>query len=83
MYQNYPNPFNPTTVISYSIPMEGLVTLKVYNTLGEEVINLVNEVKQAGNYEVKFDASKFPSGIYFYKLQGGDFVKVKKMMLLK
>jgi hypothetical protein len=81
--QNYPNPFNPTTAIRYSVPMEGLVTLKVYNTVGEEVIILANEVKQAGIYEVEFDASNLPSGIYFYKLQASSFVQVKKMILLK
>ena len=81
--QNYPNPFNPTTAISYSIPIQGLVTFKIYNTLGEEVMTLANEVQQAGNYEVKFDASNLPSGIYFYKMKSSDFVQVKKMLLIK
>jgi hypothetical protein len=83
LYQNYPNPFNPATIIRYSIPIEGLVTLKVYNTIGEEVITLANELKQEGNYEVEFDASDLSSGIYFYKLQTSDFSQVKKMILLK
>jgi Secretion system C-terminal sorting domain len=81
--QNYPNPFNPSTIIKYSIPNKGLVTLKVYNTIGEEVATLVNELEQAGNYEVEFNASSMPSGVYFYKLQVGDFVDAKKMILLK
>jgi hypothetical protein len=83
LQQNYPNPFNPTTSIRYSIPMESFVTLKVYNTVGEEVMTLANEFKQAGNFEVKFDASNLPSGIYFYELQASDFVQVQKMILLK
>jgi agmatine/peptidylarginine deiminase len=81
--QNYPNPFNNSTVIKYSIPKEGLVTLKVYNLLGEKAAKLVNETKQTGNYEVSFDAAGLPSGIYFYRLQASDFVETKKMVLLK
>jgi uncharacterized delta-60 repeat protein len=81
--QNYPNPFNPGTIIKYSIPSEGLVTLKVYNTIGEEVATLINEVKRVGNYELEFNASSMPSGVYFYRLQAADFVETKKMILLK
>jgi hypothetical protein len=88
--QNYPNPFNPSTKIRYSIPsvtlsgVEGsLVTLKVYDVLGNEVVTLVNEEKPVGNYEVEFNASGFASGIYFYKLQAGSFNQVKKMILMK
>jgi hypothetical protein len=81
--QNYPNPFNPTTTISYSIPREGLVTIIIYNAIGEEVTILVNEVKQVGTYDVSFDATALPSGIYFYRLQVGSFVKTKKMVLMK
>jgi DNA-binding beta-propeller fold protein YncE len=81
--QNYPNPFNPTTVINFSIPESGLVTLKVYNTLGQEVAELVNAVKAAGNYEVNFDASQLATGMYIYKIQAGNFTATKKMMLLK
>ncbi len=68
LFQNYPNPFNNSTVIKYSIPQEGLVTLKVYNLLGEEVARLVNDIKQTGNYELSFDATGLPSSIYFYRL---------------
>ncbi len=81
--QNYPNPFNPVTKIKYSIPSSGLVTLKVYNIIGEEVASLVNEIKDAGSYNISFDASKFASGVYYYKLQSGDFSNVKKMIILK
>jgi photosystem II stability/assembly factor-like uncharacterized protein len=81
--QNYPNPFNPTTTVRYSIPKEGLVTLKVYNVIGEEVAGLVNEIKQAGNYNLTFDAVNLSSGVYLYKLQAGSFVETKKMVLLK
>ena len=81
--QNYPNPFNPSTTISYSIPVKSRVTLKIFNALGKEIITLVNEEKSEGNYDVKFDASGIPSGIYFYKLNAGEFSSTKKMILLK
>ncbi|MEQ8192799.1 MAG: T9SS type A sorting domain-containing protein, partial [Candidatus Eremiobacterota bacterium] len=81
--QNYPNPFNPNTNISYSIKEEGLVTLKVYDVLGKEIAVLVNENKPAGIYEVSFNASNLPSGMYIYKLQSGSFTDVKKMLLTK
>ncbi len=81
--QNYPNPFNPTTKIKYEIPKTSLVTLKVYDVLGREVKTLVDESKAAGSYEVTFKAIDLPSGIYFYRIQAGDYVKVKKMVLLK
>ena len=81
--QNYPNPFNPSTKISYSIKEEGLVTLKVYDVLGNEIATLVNENKPAGNYAADFNSSQLPTGIYIYKLQAGDFVSSKKMILLK
>lgn len=81
--QNYPNPFNPSTTIKYQVPMNGLVSLKVYNLIGQEVATLVNEIQNASAYEASFDASKLSSGIYFYTLRSGNFVETKKMMLLK
>jgi hypothetical protein len=81
--QNYPNPFNPSTVISYQIPVNGTVSLNVYDVLGTKIASLVNEEKPAGNYEVDFDAAALSSGIYFYKLQAGSFVETRKMILLK
>ena len=82
--QNYPNPFNPSTKINYSLPVEGNVTLKIYDILGREVRTLINnEMKSAGQYTINFDASTLPSGVYLYRLQSGDFVQVKKMMLIK
>ena len=83
LYQNYPNPFNPSTKISWQSPVSSWQTLKVYNILGREVATLVNDYKPAGNYEVEFDASNLPSGIYFYRLKAGSFVQTKKMILLK
>ena len=81
--QNYPNPFNPSTVISYSIPADGFVSLKIYDILGREVGNLVNEEKLAGTYAVNFDASKLPSGVYIYSLKANDYIKIRKMTLVK
>jgi hypothetical protein len=81
--QNYPNPFNPVTVINYSIPKAGLVTIKVYDVLGREVKTLVNENKPAGNYNIEFNAAKFASGVYFYRMHSGDFSETKKFVLLK
>jgi Secretion system C-terminal sorting domain len=81
--QNYPNPFNPSTVIKYSIPENGFVTLDVYNLLGEKVASLVNGVQEAGRYEVNFNASSLASGIYVYSLKSGSFSSVKKMLLMK
>jgi hypothetical protein len=95
---NYPNPFNPSTIIKFTIlqsPLPGgdgrggLVTLQVYDVLGNEIATLVNEEKPAGNYEVEFNSAgtscdlSLPSGVYFYQLQAGDFVETKKMLLLK
>jgi hypothetical protein len=83
LIQNYPNPFNPSTTIKYQIPNAGIVVLKVYNTLGKEVATLVNAEKPAGSYDIEFNASALSSGIYFYKLQIGNFVETKKMILLR
>lgn len=81
--QNYPNPFNPSTTISFSIKEAGQVTLKVYDILGNEVSTLINEVKQPGRYDVRFEAASLPSGTYFYKLVQGKNSEIKKLMLLK
>jgi len=81
--QNYPNPFNPTTTIQYQLPQDARVTLKVYDILGSEVTTLVNEEQEAGYKEVQFNGNGIASGMYVYRLQAGDFVSTKKMMLLK
>lgn len=81
--QNYPNPFNPTTKIDFSIPVSGLVTLKVYNILGQEVATLMNGEMKAGNYRVDFNTDNLSSGTYFYKLTAGSFTSVKKMLLMR
>ncbi len=81
--QNYPNPFNPTTKISWQSPVGSQQTLKIYDVLGKEVATLVDEFKPAGKYEVEFNASSLPSGIYFYQLRVGSFIQTKKMVLMK
>jgi hypothetical protein len=81
--QNYPNPFNPSTTIRFSVPEIGLVTLKVYNILGEQVATLVNSELAKGRYEIHFKGNEFSSGIYFYTLKAGNYVSTKKMILLK
>jgi len=83
LYQNYPNPFNPSTTISYNIPQDGIVTLKIFNVMGEEVETLYNAFQKAGAYNASFDASKLTSGVYFYSINVGDFSATKKMMLIK
>lgn len=81
--QNYPNPFNPTTTISYTIPKDGMVTLKVFDVLGREVETLVNEEQKIGRYEVQFNGSRLASGVYFYQLKSGSYLSVKKMLMVK
>jgi len=81
--QNFPNPFNPNTLIKYSIPKSSQVSLKIFNTLGQEMETLVNEEKQVGTYEVNWNASNLQSGVYFYRLQASSFVQTRKMILLK
>ena len=81
--QNYPNPFNPATTITYSIPKESQVSLKIYDVMGREVVELVSGKQSTGSYNVEFDAASLASGTYFYKLVAGDFISVKKMVLLK
>jgi hypothetical protein len=83
LFQNYPNPFNPTTVISYSIPQSGVVTLKVFDTLGREVATLVNREQKSGNHNVSWQANNYPSGVYLYKITVGSFSETKKMILQK
>lgn len=81
--QNYPNPFNPSTSIEYQVSNSELVTLKVYDILGNELKTIVNKVHSPGNYKINFDASGLPSGVYFYRLQAGEFVSSRKMILMK
>ncbi len=83
LMQNYPNPFNPITYINYQLPEAAMVSLVVYDVLGSEVANLVNGVKSAGYYQVMFDGSNLPSGVYFYRLQAGTFSETKKLILMK
>jgi len=83
LHQNYPNPFNPSTTISYQIPEESYVTLKVFDILGRELAVLVNEEKPVGIYNIKYDATNLSSGIYFYTIKAGDFIQTKKFILLK
>lgn len=83
LYQNYPNPFNPSTKISYNIPAHTFVTLKVFDALGKEIAVLVNKEQPAGLYEINFDASQLSSGVYFYRIETGSFVKTNKMLLMK
>ena len=81
--QNYPNPFNPITRIRYQIPEPSLVTVKVYDVLGNEIASLLREEKIAGSYEIEFNGSSLTSGIYYYRITAGSFSQTKKMILLK
>ncbi|HCY76554.1 MAG TPA: hypothetical protein DHV28_11590 [Ignavibacteriales bacterium] len=91
LLQNYPNPFNPSTKISWQSPVGGWQTLKIFDVLGNEVVALVNEYREAGKYETEFNAEKLSSGVYYYQLRAGDpstssgqgFVETKKMIYLK
>jgi hypothetical protein len=82
LQQNYPNPFNPSTTISFSVGRQAFVSLRVFDLLGSEVASLVNEKKDVGKYEVVFDALNLSSGVYFYRLSVGDFLKTNKMVVL-
>lgn len=83
MKQNYPNPFNPSTKIEYSIPYSENVLIKVYDVLGREVETLLNEYKNAGTYEIEFNATELTSGLYFYKIISGNKTETRKMMLVR
>jgi hypothetical protein len=81
--QNYPNPFNPATVIPFSLPRESRVRLEVFNIIGERVALLIDEVRPAGTYGERFDASRLASGVYVYRIRANDFVKALKLLVLK
>ncbi|UCF64837.1 MAG: T9SS type A sorting domain-containing protein, partial [bacterium] len=83
IYQNYPNPFNPETNIRFGIPTASHVKIEIYNTLGQKVVELINEYKPAGYYSVSFNASKYASGIYIYRMVAENYQEIKKMMLIK
>ena len=83
MIQNYLNPFNPSTTINYSIPELSFVTVNIYDVLGSEIATLVNEEKPAGEYEVEWNPSNVPGGVYFYQLKSEGYVETKKMVLMK
>jgi len=83
LHQNYPNPFNPVTKIKFDIPKSGFVKIIIYDLLGREITQLVNQQMHAGSYNADWDAANYPSGVYFYKLVAGDFVETKKMVLVK
>ena len=81
--QNYPNPFNPATKITYQLPKASHVTIKVYDIIGNEIKTIVNQQAAAGEYSVDFNAYKYGSGVYFYQMQAGNFIEIKKMILMK
>jgi hypothetical protein len=83
LLQNYPNPFNPSTTIRYELAKESFVSLKVFNLFGEDVARLVEGTLKAGVYTFQFDASKLVSGVYFYRLQAGEYLETKRMILLE
>jgi len=83
LHQNYPNPFNPTTIIAFEISDRANIQLTIYDAAGKEIKVLVNGIKSAGKYEIEWDASEYPSGIYFYKLESNSLSETKKMALIK
>lgn len=83
LQQNYPNPFNPTTTIRYSLPQNSFVSIKVYDIAGKEIATLANEEQSQGNHNIEFNASNLASGIYFYRIQTGNYTDTKKLILLK
>ncbi len=83
LYQNYPNPFNPSTTLRYDVPVDGKILLQVFNILGQEVATMVNEEQKAGRYSVRFDATRFASGVYFYRMHADGFMQARKMIVVK
>ena len=83
LYANYPNPFNPMTTIRYTLPKSSTVSLTIFNLIGQEILALVDDTRPAGEYEVQWNASNLPSGLYVCKMQAGEFVATKKLVLLK
>jgi hypothetical protein len=83
LYQNYPNPFNPVTTIKFDLPEAVQVSLKIYNTIGEQLTVLINTELEAGNHQIEFDASHLSSGIYFYELRAEEYKETKKMLMIK
>jgi hypothetical protein len=83
LLQNYPNPFNPSTTIKYALPKPEHVTITVYNTLGQEIEKLVNKPMPIGHHHVEFNAQNLPSGVYFYRIEAGEYVQTRKMLLVK
>lgn len=83
LYGNYPNPFNPETKIKFDLPEDNFITLKIYNSLGKEILTLVNELRNSGRYDISFDGTNLPSGIYYYRIKAGNFEAVRKMVLVK
>jgi hypothetical protein len=83
LYQNYPNPFNPSTIINYELQITSDVELSVYNSLGQRLTTLVSKQEAAGNHQIEWDASDYSSGVYYYKLASGNFVDVKRMILMR
>ena len=83
LLQNYPNPFNPTTTISFNLPSKSFISLKIFDLIGREQATIVSEEMSQGNYSRQWNAERFPSGIYFYRLQTGIFSETKKLLLLR
>ena len=83
LFQNHPNPFNPSTQIQFALPIESHVKLEIYNVMGELIATLVDEPRQAGYYSERFDATGLASGMYIYRIRAGDFVEIKKFLLLR
>jgi len=83
LYQNYPNPFNPATEIAFSLSVKVRATLRIYDMLGREIATLIDEEKNPGRYSIRWDAGRYASGVYFYRLIAGDFVQTRKLSLIK